>query len=79
MSKVTWEVVSTFDWGVTSKMSYKTRELARQGMKVSKANFTNGGTTPVPNFVKWSLYRVEHLPGLSEISGEGVYIYKKVR
>lgn len=80
LNKVHWEVVLTFSWGTQSRQTYKTREDARKGRKFSIENHTNTLTGEIHNYiVKIELFKVTHMAGLSSMSGDGVYVYKKSR
>lgn len=77
LNKVHWEVWINFEWGTTVKTTYETRKLAREGMAITKQNYTFEGK--IPSYYSFKLYKVTHLAGLSAMSGEGVYIYKDAR
>lgn len=77
MSNVHWEVLTIFNWGTTCKTTYRTRELARAGLKGTKVTFTTNGKQA--SYVSFKLFKVRRLPGLSKLAGNksGVYIYEE--
>lgn len=77
LSKVHWEVWINFEWGTTVKTTYATRKLAREGLAITKQNYTFEGK--IPSYYSFKVYKVTHLGGLSSLSGDGVYSFKESR
>ena len=77
LSKVHWEVWINFEWGTTVKTTYATRKLAREGLAITKQNYTLEGK--IPSYYSFKVYKVTHLGGLSSLSGDGVYSFKESR
>lgn len=77
LSTIHWEVWTIFEWGTVVKTTYKTREKAREGMRISKESSKYNGE--IPKYYSWKLYKVKHLGGLSQMSGNGVYVYEEKR
>lgn len=77
LSKVHWEVWINFEWGTTVKTTYATRKLAREGLAITKQNYTFEGK--IPSYYSFKTYKVTHLGGLSSLSGDGVYSFKESR
>ena len=73
VGKVHWEVWSVFNWGSVVKSTYKTRDLARAGMRASK-----GVHVPNADYVKYELYKVTQIDDIVG-SGDSVMFLKKVR
>ncbi|AFC22043.1 hypothetical protein GAP52_050 [Cronobacter phage vB_CsaP_GAP52] len=76
IAKTTWEVITTFAWGNTSKMGYDTRKAARVGLKYAKNTYVNG--KPPSYITSVELWRVKTITDIVG-TGEAVSFYKKAR